>query len=78
MSANPDREADCHASGTVKAAAWAVLEHRDITLCGHCVGRHRARLQDQGWTIIPMTVTKPAAGVGTEATGQHYALTEES
>ena len=71
---NVDRQADCHASGTVRAAAWAVNEHRDITLCGHCVGRHRAALEAQGWTVIPMTTTKAGTGVGTEATGAHYAL----
>ena len=71
---NVDRQADCHASGTVRAAAWAVLEHRDLTLCGHCVGKHRARLEAQGWTIVPMTIHRKAEGVGTESTGRHYAL----
>ena len=69
-----DSTADCHASGTVRAAAWAVNEHRDITLCGHCVGVHRAHLAATGWTVIPMTATKTGAGVGTESTGVHYAL----
>lgn len=71
---NVDRQADCHASGTVRAAAWAVNEHRDLTLCAHHVGKLRAALEAQGWTVIPMTTTKATAGVGTESTGIHHAL----
>ena len=71
---NADRQADCHASGMVKAAAWAVKGASDLTLCGHHVGKLRAALEAKGWTIVPMTVTKAGTGVGTEATGAHYAL----
>lgn len=72
--ANVDRQADCHASGMVKAAAWAVKGNRDLTLCGHHVGRLRRSLEDQGWTIIAMTIPRQGTGVGTESTGAHYAL----
>ena len=70
--ANLDRQADCHASGTVRAAAFAVKEHRELTLCGHCVNRHRDKLAS--WVIIPIGDTSTTTGVGTEATGQHFAL----
>jgi hypothetical protein len=69
-----DRVADCHASGTVRAVAWAVKGTHDLTLCGHHVGRMRAALEAEGWTIIPMAANKAGTGVGTEATGQHFAL----
>jgi microcystin degradation protein MlrC len=71
---NLDRQADCHASGTVRAVAWAVKGIHDLTLCGHHVGRMRRALEDQGWTIIPMVATKATAGTGTESTGAHHAL----
>ena len=71
---NVDRQADCHASGTVRAAAWAINEHRDLTLCAHHVGKLRTALEAQGWTIVPMTIHHKAEGVGTESTGQHFAL----
>lgn len=69
-----DRVADCHASGTVRTAAWAVNEQRELALCGHCTGRHRDALTDQGWVIVPADTFAPAKGVGTEATPAHYAL----
>ena len=71
---NVDRQADCHASGMVKAAAWAVKGTHDLTLCGHHVGRIRATLEAEGWTIIPMVANKTSSGVGTESTGIHHAL----
>ena len=73
--ANLDRYADCHASGTVRAAAFAVKEHRELTLCGHHVHVLREQIEAQGWTIIPTGVTKnEKPGVGTEATPAHFAL----
>ena len=71
---NLDRQADCHASGTVRAVAWAVKGTHDLTLCGHCVGKNRKALEGKDWTIIAMTTTKAGHGVGTESTGVHFAL----
>jgi hypothetical protein len=72
--ADLDRQADCHASGTVRTAAFAVKEHRELTLCGHCVGVQRRALEAEGWVIIPAHTPTPGTGIGTEATGQHFAL----
>ena len=72
--ANLDRYADCHASGTVRAAALVINEHRELTLCGHHVGKMRNALDAAGWVIIPIGDTSTTTGVGTEATGQHFAL----
>ena len=69
-----DSIADCHASGTVRAVAWAIKGSADLTLCGHCVGTNRQALEAKGWKIIPMTIPKAGAGVGTESTGAHFAL----
>ena len=69
-----DYVADCHASGTVRTAAFAINEMRELALCGHCVGRNRQALTDAGWIIVPFGQLATTPGVGTEATGQHYAL----
>jgi hypothetical protein len=69
--------ADCHASGTVRTAAWAVNEGRELALCGHCTGRHKGALSTQGWVIVPADTFAPTGGVGTESTGRHFALEEQ-
>ena len=71
---NPDLYADCHASGTVRIVAWAANERTEIGLCGHCLNRHRSRLEADGWLIIPFGAVNTTPGVGTESTGQHFAL----
>ena len=71
---DPDVSADCHATGSVNIAAYALNEMREIALCAHHVGTHRAKLTDEGWTIVPMRAHHKGAGVGTESTGVHYAL----
>lgn len=74
MSVNPDLSADCHATGSVGIAAYAINELREITLCAHHVNTHRARLEAHGFIIVPVGTFAPATGVGTESTGRHFAL----
>ena len=70
---DPDRSADCHASGSVPTAAFLVKGAREITVCGHHLAKSVGRLVDTGWEIIPVKRVT-GTGVGTEATGQHYAM----
>ena len=70
---DPDRSADCHASGSVPTAAFLVKAGREITVCGHHLAKSVTRLVDTGWEIIPVKRVA-GTGVGTEATGQHYSM----
>ena len=70
---DPDRSADCHASGSVPTAAFFVRGGQDMTFCAHHVTPNRARLEAAGWELIPVQHTA-GTGVGTEATGQHHSL----
>lgn len=36
---DPDRSADCHASGSVPTAAFIVKGARELTVCGHHLAR---------------------------------------
>lgn len=71
---DPDLSADCHATGAVPTAAFAVNETRELTLCAHHVNTHRAQLEDAGYIIVPYGHLQPGQGVGTESTGSHFAL----
>ena len=73
-SVDPDRSADCHASGSVPTAAFAVNEHRELTLCAHHVGTYRGTLEAAGYVLIPWGKQTPGKGVGTEGTPNHYSL----
>ena len=64
-SVDPDRSADCHASGSVPTAAFA---------CAHHVGTHRDTLEAEGYVLIPWGKQTPGKGVGTEGTPNHYSL----
>jgi len=65
------RMADCHASGTVRPAFYAVKGMNDLRLCGHCTTQLAPELVRQGWTLDPIT-HRPGVGVGTEATPAHF------
>ena len=71
---NLDHHADCHASGAVPTAAFAVLHDHELTLCGHHLAIHKPALTDAGWDIIPAHTVTPGDGTGTETTGRHHAL----
>ena len=77
-SIDPDRQADCHASGSVPIAAFAINEMREVALCGHHVNKGRKTLEEAGWLIVPFGTLDPGTGVGTEATKQHYAISGEA
>ena len=70
---DPDRSADCHASGSVPTAAFLVKQGREITVCGHHLAKSIGPLVDTGWEIIPVKRVA-GTGVGTEATGQHHSI----
>jgi hypothetical protein len=72
-SVDPDRSADCHASGAVPTAAFFIREGQDMTFCAHHITTHRARLEAERWEMIPVDHTA-GRGTGTESTPAHFAL----
>ena len=71
---DPNRSADCSASGTEPIAAWVAYEGGELALCGHHLAIHKARLAELAWIVEPFGLTNTTPGVGTESTGQHFAL----
>lgn len=69
-----DMRADCHASGAVMLAAYIIRGDQEFSLCGHHLAKHRARLTEQGWRVLPIERGTAATGTGTEATPAHFAL----
>ena len=69
-----DARADCHASGAVMLAAYAIRGDAEFSLCGHHLNRHRPRLIAEGWDIFGMDRTLAGSGTGTESTPAHFAL----
>lgn len=76
-SIDPDRSADCHASGQVPTAAFLVKGGQDMTMCAHHIGKAALKLASDGWEIIPVKRVI-GTGVGTEATPDHYSLGERA
>lgn len=70
---DPDRSADCHASGSVPTAAFLVKGDKVITVCGHHMAKSLNKVIDDGWEIIPVK-RNASSGVGTESTPAHFAL----
>ena len=71
---DPDRSADCHASGSVPTAAYLVREGKiGATMCGHHLAKNADAITAGGWDIVHVQRTA-GAGVGTEATPNHYAV----
>ena len=70
---DPDRSADCHASGSVPTTAFLIKGGQDITLCGHHTAKNLGHLIDQGWEIIPVKRIA-GTGTGTEGTPNHYSI----
>ena len=71
---DPDRSADCHASGSVPTAAFLVRGGQDgATLCGHHLAKNITTIIEGGWEVVHVKRT-PGSGVGTESTPNHFAL----